>query len=136
VEALSGPRPVAKADETVVFPEVTESSAPSIYIHAFVYLWSASQSRLEPTLWSFADFLRDKVHRWVGPKADASEYSEVDKRLAANQAGFPVFEKSGALPDFGHGLRDTFWQFEPGWINLNHGIDPSSWLPSLHCSNG
>jgi hypothetical protein len=105
-----------------VFPEVPGSSSPPESIRAFVYLWSAPQSRLEPTLWSFADFLRDKVHRWVGAGADMNEYSEVDRRLAANQAGFPVFEKGGAQPAFGHGLRDEFWQFEPGWINMNHGI--------------
>jgi hypothetical protein len=129
VDALSEPRQVTTTSDTTTFSNATSSepTEPAERVPAFVYLWSAPQSRLEPTLWSFDDFLRDKAHRWVGPGADPSEYSEVDKRLAANTTttttgvGFPIFNKDVKPPEFGHSLRDTFWQFERGWINLNHG---------------
>ena len=44
------------------------------------YLWIDNIARLSPTLWSFEDFARDKMHRWVGDGA-GEEYAEVDRRI-------------------------------------------------------
>ncbi|BGP58510.1 hypothetical protein JCM8202_001174 [Rhodotorula sphaerocarpa] len=52
---------------------------------ASVYTWTAGVSRLEPRVWSFAEFLRDSSHRWVGVEADQNpDYAEVDRRRNMN----------------------------------------------------
>lgn len=46
---------------------------------ALVYTWSASLSRLEPRLWSYEDFLRDKAQRWIGPRVEVDDFVIVDE---------------------------------------------------------
>ncbi|KAK4698914.1 hercynylcysteine S-oxide lyase, partial [Phenoliferia sp. Uapishka_3] len=102
----------------------------SATIAAETYLWKGSMlHRLEPSLWSFADFMRDKAHRWVG-QSESDEYAEVDRRRA--MGGFttpPDLSKvaqngtsdAEALPVFGSQFGKDFWSFEEGWTNVNHG---------------
>ena len=35
-------------------------------------------------LWSYEDFLRDKLHLWVGNRTDKDAYAEVDRRRRMN----------------------------------------------------
>jgi len=88
-------------------------------IEAGVYLWTASQSMLEPTLWTFDEFMREKAHMWIGNGSDEAEYLEVDRRR--QMEGKIVYKQSnGAHPTFGHAMKGEF-MLEPGYINLNHG---------------
>lgn len=88
-------------------------------------------------------FLRDKAHRWVGP-AGEGEYAEVDRwreikgdvslsgtvglereiaGVVGGELGGPegVAEGEGAFERFGRAFGSKWWNFEEGWINLNHG---------------
>lgn len=82
-------------------------------MRAWVYLWDSSLSRLAPTLWSYEDFCRDKLSRWVH---NSEEYAEVDRRRQMNGQTTPREE----LP-VGHENRQRFWTFETGWTPINHG---------------
>ncbi|GAA5877320.1 hypothetical protein JCM1840_007196 [Sporobolomyces johnsonii] len=113
------------------------------------YHWTAPISRLAPRIWSFEDFLRDSAHRWVGSGSE-KEYAEVDRRRAmggfitprgvrevaekvTEEVGGEAREKAreaaererkeaeGKGEEFGKKLRDKYWRFEEGWVNLNHG---------------
>ncbi|KAI5481341.1 aminotransferase, class V/Cysteine desulfurase [Pseudohyphozyma bogoriensis] len=88
---------------------------------AGIYIWIAPLSRLSPSLWSFADFMRDKAHRWVGSGGD-EEYLEVDRRRAMQGVITPnaADEDERKLPEFGKEMRKN-WTFADGWVNLNHG---------------
>ncbi|GAA5876257.1 hypothetical protein JCM3774_002339 [Rhodotorula dairenensis] len=127
------------------------STSPATPIPATVYLWTAPPSRLEPRIWSFTDFLRDSAHRWVGSGADSNpDYAEVDRRRDMKGVITPrgVREESAkvlegataqlsldthgggaeqqvngsrAYEPFGRQLAKKYWQFEEGWVNLNHG---------------
>ena len=57
---------------------------------ALVYTWSANLSRLEPRLWSYEDFLRDKAQRWVGPKVEVDDFVIVDESRGSLQAPEPL----------------------------------------------
>jgi hypothetical protein len=90
-------------------------------VPAEVYIWTAPLSRLSPTLWSFAEFMKDKAHRWVGSDA-SDEYAEVDRRRAmAGVITPPVVAEENGFKEFGRSLRESDFAFEPGWVPLNHG---------------
>ncbi|KAL8279230.1 hypothetical protein RQP46_008267 [Phenoliferia psychrophenolica] len=97
-------------------------------VPAEVYLWKGDRlHRLQPSLWSFSDFMREKAHRWVGTSADKAEYAEVDRRRAMGGKITPPVDAADStaaekeLPVFGAKFREQFWQFEQGWNNINHG---------------
>lgn len=69
---------------------------------------------LEPMLWSYAEFVRDKAHRWVSAKEEG-EYAEVDRRREMNG------KIDHSQIQFGERCREQFFNFEEGYINLNHG---------------
>lgn len=87
---------------------------------ANVYVWIASQSMLEPNLWSFQDFMRDKAHRWIGHGAEDAEYAEVDRRRQMEGKIRHRRDGSNGEPQFGHAMRQHF-ALDPDYINLNHG---------------
>ncbi|KAK4051558.1 hypothetical protein OIV83_002698 [Microbotryomycetes sp. JL201] len=108
--------------------------------NAEVYVWTDPLSRLEQSLWTFEDFLRDSAHKWIGKEGeDRGEYKEVDRRRAMNGNITPtgvkqVAEKVKAeltngkhengtlvVEEFGRSLARKYFNFQRGWINLNHG---------------
>lgn len=110
-------------------------------LEAHVYIWIGGLDKLSPELWSYEEFLRDKLHRWVGGppggesdpnSGEENEYAEVDRRRAMNGKIVSSEQKGdeGVLPIFGHRVRDEFWSFEKGYTNLNHGA-PHVLLRSL-----
>ncbi|KAM0752245.1 PLP-dependent transferase [Meredithblackwellia eburnea MCA 4105] len=117
-----------------VHPFVPSASTTSSY-SASIYLWIPTlYQRLEPSIWSFDSFLRDKAHRWVGAGGDTNpEYKEVDRRRAMKGVITPnegvephgngnADNKRGEeLEAFGREFGVKYWSFEPGWVNLNHG---------------
>lgn len=88
---------------------------------------------LEPSLWSYEDFLREKAHLWVGNGGDGNaDYVEVDRRR--QMEGKIIHDRSSSTdrsrdgrdtmkswPEFGHAMRDAQFSFEHGYLNLNHG---------------
>lgn len=50
-------------------------------LEAEVYVWTASPNRLEPQEWDFAEFVRDKMSRWVGREA-----SDMDEGFQGRQS--------------------------------------------------
>lgn len=84
-----------------------------------VYLWTAPASRLRPILWSYDAFVKDHLRFWVNSSEEGDRYAEVDQRMAMEGKITPP--EHGDDVEFGHALRDKYWSFEPGYINLNHG---------------
>ncbi|GAA5972826.1 hypothetical protein JCM21900_006910 [Sporobolomyces salmonicolor] len=124
-------------------------ASPTTLIPASFYHWTAPISRLAPRIWSFEAFLRDSAHRWVGSGSE-KEYAEVDRRRAmggfitprgvkeiadkvteemesgARETERKAKEKErkeieGEGEELGKKLREKYWRFEEGWVNLNHG---------------
>jgi hercynylcysteine S-oxide lyase len=107
-----------------------------------VYVWVSLLNQLEPRIWSYDDFVREKLHRWVGPNADAKEYeaiptddskipkqdfskgtkvlvaSDIQKNLSDDKTGT---QYQGKLEEFGKKFGEKYFCFEKGWLNLNHG---------------
>ncbi|CAE6518061.1 unnamed protein product [Rhizoctonia solani] len=88
------------------------------------YVWAAGTSRLEPVIWEYDTFVKEKLWKWAGSGADGNEYyEEVDRRRDMN--GVIVVQSGGEgtlKPDytFGHNMLQHF-MFNEGYINLNHG---------------
>lgn len=112
--------------------EGLDSATPTL-VPTDVYIWTDPLSKLEPSLWSYEAFLRDKSHMWIGhgEQADA-EYLEVDRRrqmdgkiirpTSLDRATKTNRQTNGHdLPNFGHEMRDKYFCFEKRYINLNHG---------------
>ena len=82
---------------TQVASSVVDASGGSAHVRqtgaivsALVYTWSASLSRLEPRLWSYEDFLRDKAQRWIGPRVEVDDFVIVDQSRASLQPPEPL----------------------------------------------
>lgn len=112
--------------------EELDSAAPTL-VPTDVYIWTDPLTKLEPLLWSYEAFLRDKSHMWIGngEQADA-EYLEVDRRrqmdgkivrpTSLDRSTKNNHQTNGHdFPNFGHEMRDKYFCFEKGYINLNHG---------------
>ncbi|CAE6528091.1 unnamed protein product [Rhizoctonia solani] len=88
------------------------------------YVWAAGTSRLEPVLWEYGTFVKEKLWKWAGSGADGNEYyEEVDRRRDMNGVIVVPSGGEGTLkPDytFGHNMLQHF-MFDQGYINLNHG---------------
>lgn len=82
--------------------------------------------------------MRESAHRWVGAEGEKrGEYAEVDRRRAMGgfitPTGVREVEESarrdinGAQKQYeplGKAIREKYWTFEEGWVNLNHGESP------------
>lgn len=89
VRTLYPPSTVHEVPNFLAHPEIREpvdtpqSQASPTARHqkeeraCWIYAWSASLDRLEPKIWKFDDFMRDKARYWVS--ADTTEYDEVDQ---------------------------------------------------------
>ncbi|GAA6033452.1 hypothetical protein JCM8097_001404 [Rhodosporidiobolus ruineniae] len=134
-----------RAPCTVSPISASDVSSSASLVSASVYHWTAPLSRLEPRLWTFEAFLRDSAHRWVGAGSENNaDYAEVDRRRAMAGVITPRGVKAEAdkveqelkegklearlaegerseLPKLGKEVREKYWQFEEGWVNLNHG---------------
>ncbi|KAG8715538.1 hypothetical protein FRC11_003289 [Ceratobasidium sp. 423] len=88
------------------------------------YIWTAGTSRLEPVIWEYDTFVKEKLWKWAGSAADGNEYyTEVERRRGMNGVIVVPTGGEGTLePDytFGHNMLRHF-MFDEGYINLNHG---------------
>lgn len=88
------------------------------------YVWAAGTGRLEPTIWQYDTFVKEKLWRWAGSGANANEdYREVDRRRDMGGTIIVPTGGEGELkPDytFGHNMLKYF-MFDDGYVNLNHG---------------
>ncbi|CCO29651.1 putative aminotransferase C660.12c [Rhizoctonia solani AG-1 IB] len=49
------------------------------------YVWAVETSRLEPVIWEYNTFVKEKLWKWAGSAADGNEYyEEVDRRRDMN----------------------------------------------------
>lgn len=54
-------------------------------VPAQTYIWAAPLMQLEPELWSYEVFVKEKLQNWVGDEsASNDDYEEVDKRREMN----------------------------------------------------
>ncbi|CAE7095508.1 unnamed protein product [Rhizoctonia solani] len=87
------------------------------------YIWAAATSRLEPIIWEYDTFVKDKLWKWAGSGAGGNEYyEEVDRRRDMNGVIVVPSGEGTLKPDytFGHNMLNHF-MFDEGYINLNHG---------------
>lgn len=50
-----------------------EDNVEAEEVEAETYIWVAGKQRLEPEQWDFAEFVKDKMRRWVGPEAGGTD---------------------------------------------------------------
>ncbi|GAA5853984.1 hypothetical protein JCM8547_008182 [Rhodosporidiobolus lusitaniae] len=125
---------------TVTLLSTSTSSSP---LAATVYRWTAPLSRLSPSTWTFEAFTRDCAHRWVGVGSSYNpDFAEVDRRRAMGGVITPrgVREEAEKVEEelregklegklreedkpekFVTEFGRKYWQFEEGWIKINHG---------------
>lgn len=62
-----------------------EDNVEAEEVEAETYIWVAGADRLEPEEWDFSEFVRDKMKRWVGNDAAATDdgFQDVDNAVAA-----------------------------------------------------
>ncbi|KDE07231.1 hypothetical protein MVLG_02454 [Microbotryum lychnidis-dioicae p1A1 Lamole] len=103
--------------------QVVPSLDPSVTpVHAETYIWMAPASRLTPSLWNFQDFLQQSAHRWVGETGKSNEYyGEVGRRRAMGGHITPKETEGHEYEQFGTAFGKKWWNFQEGYLNLNHG---------------
>jgi hypothetical protein len=84
---------------------------PSGSVVANVYVWSVSVQRLEPTIWSFDEFVRDKADTWATLNDHEFATVEASRTFAVDENGI-VGKKVKGFPDFGHEMKQH-WPFDP-----------------------
>ncbi|KAH7071115.1 AIG2-like family-domain-containing protein [Paraphoma chrysanthemicola] len=86
----------SKKEEEEGMGDLTQKAEENIEgkeVEAETYIWIAGAARLEPQEWDFAEFVRDKMSRWVGREAAETDegfqgrpsINEVDDAVAALQ---------------------------------------------------
>ncbi|EIW69330.1 hypothetical protein TREMEDRAFT_43923 [Tremella mesenterica DSM 1558] len=137
VHTFSSAAAIDQLPQELMNPNLRESTIntpPSIYAkkEAWVYTWSAGLDRLDPKVWSFAEFVKERADQWTGK--DTTEFDEIEHHLAIraepgirdekSQSDFKPTGVKGktkeGFPDFGRNML-KYWGFQPGYVNLNHG---------------
>ncbi|GMK58918.1 hypothetical protein CspeluHIS016_0603600 [Cutaneotrichosporon spelunceum] len=95
-----------------------DQSAPGSTV-ANVYIWSAPVTLLEPKIWSFDEFVRDKAEAWATLNNHEFAAVEASRVFAVDEYGL-VGKSVKGFPDFGHSMK-KHWGFDPNYVNLNHG---------------
>jgi hercynylcysteine S-oxide lyase len=108
---------------------IPESLPPPVTVN--VYIWAAPLSQLQPSLWSYDTFVKEKLHLWVGTRAEETnpDYLEVDKRRKMQGKIVGVIPEGGEGKinieetneyTFGHPMKKYF-AFADSYVNLNNG---------------
>ena len=58
---------------------VAQKADLSQSILCYVYVWIAELKALDPEIWVYEDFIRDKLANWVGTAQSEVEYQEADR---------------------------------------------------------
>lgn len=82
---------------------------------ACVYVWNSSLAELEPTLWSYDQFVREKAAFWI--EKELQEQDQIAKRFQDAVENLSIDNDDYV---FGHGMLKHF-AFADGYINLNNG---------------
>lgn len=106
-------------------------------VNAHTYVWANGIDTLDPKIWSYETFVKEKLTRWLGGEG-GKNYEEVDAQrtqpilpTTAATAAPPQNEPAGAQIEkveqekreefvFGRGMRKWF-DMDPSYINLNNG---------------
>ena len=65
-------------------PDLPPPERLSNPVQVDAYIWAASTDLLVPELWSYEEFFRDNIEKWVGPEARRNSYDDVDRRRGMN----------------------------------------------------
>ena len=74
--------PTSEAESSVAPPTAPPLPPPSELTEAVpaeTYIWIDKVTDLDAKLWSYDDFIKEKLHNWVGE--DNEEYKEVQRRI-------------------------------------------------------
>ncbi|KAH7067884.1 AIG2-like family-domain-containing protein [Paraphoma chrysanthemicola] len=90
VRVLEPPSKSKNEDQEEGMGDLTQPPEDNIegeQVEAETYIWIAGAAHLEPQEWDFAEFVRDKMRRWVGREAAETDegFQEVDDAVAALQ---------------------------------------------------
>ncbi|GFZ51325.1 LOW QUALITY PROTEIN: hypothetical protein JCM24511_09085 [Saitozyma sp. JCM 24511] len=127
-----------KAKETALEIRQIEGARGVGLTEAWVYVWKDSLDKLEPAVWSFEQFLKDRAHLWLS--LDTNEFDEVERARALKTMPGVDYDPSTTpdtddedgreskikgrtvegKPDFGHNML-KYWGFAKDYVNLNHG---------------
>ncbi|ORX40856.1 pyridoxal phosphate-dependent transferase [Kockovaella imperatae] len=106
---------------------------------AWVYIWNESLSLLDPKIWSFEDFLRDKAHLWTGSETseffeDSAKYHNPNAAVQDSASEVIIAgQKVEGYPDFGHGML-KFWLFPRELTYLNNGSYGATPIPVIEAT--
>ncbi|GAA5847119.1 hypothetical protein JCM5353_005150 [Sporobolomyces roseus] len=119
---------------------VSLTDATKQYPDTIVYRWIGAPYQLLMDLWTLEYFIQEQAYRWTGPLGE-KQYFEVDQRRGTLKLAPPPGSKQAVKKPlngtkseedgqsyyastgekFGRPLRERYWNFEEGWVNLNHG---------------
>ncbi|KAL7420902.1 hypothetical protein Q5752_004856 [Cryptotrichosporon argae] len=150
VKTLGPARTVRGLTAELADPAERERAAPvdgavGGEVEAWTYVWSDAIDGLDPQIWSFTNFLRDKAAVWAN---SSTEYSDVDRARALaqepsaaearravaalaldggdgddgddNDDGPIAGQKQEGFDDLGKNML-KHWSFAETYVNLNHG---------------
>ncbi|EJD49577.1 PLP-dependent transferase [Auricularia subglabra TFB-10046 SS5] len=78
--------------------KLPDGSEPTV--HAMVYIWAGDYNQLKAEAWSYEEFVREKMWRWVNPETH--------------------FYTNALSVEFGHPMKKHFGLAE-GFLTVNHG---------------
>lgn len=137
---------LSKSPKDLLSTDITIPSELPEPIDASCYLWTAPPHWLEPSLWSFEEFLNERLHRWVSANPEEREEDrDLEREAITSQVpdGNGRFSPSvsvedmatliedydqlssipaaaATFPKFGNGMLKYF-NFDSGHTNLNNG---------------
>ena len=137
VYPLAQVQPLSTADSGDVCEPFDLPSEFNHPINAHTYVWAKGIDTLDPKIWSYETFVKEKLTRWLGGEG-GKNYEEVDAQRT--QILLPTTtaataprrnEAAGAQIEaveqekreefvFGRGMRKWFGM-DPSYINLNNG---------------
>ena len=129
-------QPLSTADGGDVCEPFDLPSESNHAVNAYTYVWAKGIDTLDPKIWSYETFVREKLTRWLGGQG-GKNYEGVDAQRAQdilstttatapqlNEAAEAQIEKIEQEKKdefvFGHGMRKWFGM-DLGYINLNNG---------------
>lgn len=132
VYPLSPAQPLSTADGDDVCETFDLPSESDHAVNVHTYVWAKGNDTLEPKIWSYEVFVREKLSRWLGGEG-GKNYEEVDAQRAQaaistatstapqwNEVAEAKVEQQKDEYVFGRGMRKWFGM-DPNYINLNNG---------------
>ena len=95
--------------------EPTEADLEAGEVTTATYIWNDDRFALEEEEWDFGEFVREKLWRWAGSRADEEgEYAEVDQAVREDEA-----------PDYAKYVKENMWRKDGEDANVGEEHDPT-----------